>query len=118
MNEREQGERAGVKAALDRELGRLLFSGQEKVLGQTHPRGLQSRLHAIWNKELEIPLVPAAAIIAVLAGTLVLGRMRSDPIVDRTDSAVNRVLVVEGKNVYWQDDYERAVASIEAEDSR
>lgn len=113
-----QEERDGVKAALDEELERIRFAGSAQVLERTHPRGWRRRLHAFWNKELEIPVVPLAAMAAVLAGTLLWGRLRNEPDSGMADSGMNRVLVEEGANVYWKDEYERAVASIATEDSR
>ncbi|QHT60892.1 hypothetical protein GXP70_13660 [Paenibacillus lycopersici] len=108
-----------MKAALDQELEPLRFSDRARaqVLRSTHPRGLSGKLLALWNKELEIPVVPVTAAVAVLAGMLFFGRLRGVPSEERPDSAVQRVLVVEGSNVYWQDEYEKAVASIGLEQS-
>ncbi|MDF2719401.1 MAG: hypothetical protein K0R28_6326, partial [Paenibacillus sp.] len=47
-----------VKARLDEELRDLRFQGAANVLARTHPRTWAERIRAIWNKEIEIPVVP------------------------------------------------------------
>ncbi|MFC4807981.1 hypothetical protein [Paenibacillus sp. GCM10023250] len=114
--EREARDR--LKAALEEELGRIRFTGHAQVIRRTHPRGWLRRLEAIWNMELELPVIPLAALAVVLAGTLFFGRIRgASTTVDPLAPDSERVLVYEGNNVYWKDDYERAVASIETENS-
>ncbi|NBD23109.1 hypothetical protein [Paenibacillus glycinis] len=107
-----------MKSALDEELNPLRFGGRARVLERTHPRGWRGRLSAWWNKELVIPVVPVAAVVALLAGSLLVGRLRGMSEDGRPGPSANRVLVKEGENYYWQDEYEKAVASIETEDSR
>ena len=102
-------ERSGVKERLEEELGGLRFAGTERVIRLAHPKSRLARLRAWWNKELEIPLLPACAIVIALTVILVLLPWHSaEPTVDRDGR--QRQLIDAAGNIYWKDEYERAVA--------
>ncbi|ASA19434.1 hypothetical protein [Paenibacillus donghaensis] len=107
-------ERAQMKRKLDEELGPVRFTGQDRVLRQTHPRSLGSRLHALWNKELEIPLRPVGALGAVLlVAAFALNPLRSSetpqPAQQPVQQSAHRELIEAGGSTYWKDVYEQAV---------
>ncbi|MFB9275693.1 hypothetical protein [Cohnella cellulosilytica] len=98
---------------LREELDELRFGGQEDVLRRTHPRSWRDRLLALWNKELEVPVVPLGLSFAVLLAVVAASQLRGPD--DGDDASTGRQLVEVGGNTYWKDDYERAVASIESD---
>lgn len=106
-------EQEDIKRRLDEELSRLSFSGQERVLQQTHPAAPLARLRALWNKELEIPLKPLGALSALLvAGALILCYPQSgtpDQQAPPLPAQGQRELIEAGGNTYWKDIYEQAV---------
>jgi len=105
-------ERESMNKRLQEELGGLRFGGQENVLRRTHPQTWRDRLLALWNKELELPVVPLGLSFVVLLAVAAASQLRSSD--DGSEAADNRRELVEvGGNTYWKDDYEKAVASIE-----
>jgi hypothetical protein len=110
-------EQEDIKHRLDEELSCLSFSGQQRVLQQTHPTAPLARLRALWNKELEIPLKPLGALSALLvAGALILCNPQSgNPEHEARTLPVQgqRELIEAGGNTYWKDIYEQAVRSHE-----
>jgi len=110
-------ERERIKKRLDEELGGLRFGGQEETVRRTHPRSWRDRLRTFWNKDIEIPLLPLGASLAVILAVAAIYQL-SDAKNDSGDSAQQdeRQLIEAGGNTYWKDDYERAVASIEGND--
>lgn len=106
-------EHEDIKRRLDEELSHLSFSGQAKVLQQTHPAAPMARLRALWNKELEIPPKPLGALSALLvAGVLILCYPQSGtPAQQARPLPVQeqRELIEAGGNTYWKDIYEQAV---------
>ncbi|WP_150265541.1 hypothetical protein [Paenibacillus tepidiphilus] len=109
-------ERERIRQQLEEELEPLTFSGAERVLRQTHPASRSGRLHAWWNKELEIPLRPlgAGAAIVLLGIVLVLApRGESGKEQEAGSPPGVRELIVAGGNTYWKDIYEQAVRRVE-----
>ncbi len=106
-------ERECMNKRLREELDELRFGGQEGVLRRTHPRSWRDRLLALWNKELEVPVVPLGLSFAVLLAVLAASQPRNPD--DGVEAPTGRQLVEVGGNTYWKDDYERAVASIESD---
>lgn len=107
-------EQEHIKHHLDEELSCLSFSGQERVLQQTHPAAPLARLRALWNKELEIPLKPLGALSALLvAGALILCYPPQSGTPDQQahpqPAQGQRELIEAGGNTYWKDIYEQAV---------
>lgn len=106
-------EQEHIKRRLDEELSSLSFSGQERVLQQTHPTAPLARLRALWNKELEISLKPLGALSALLiAGALILCYPQSgtpEHEARTLPAQGQRELIEAGGNTYWKDIYEQAV---------
>lgn len=102
-----------AKTRLDKELGELHFMKQEEVLKQAFPATRSERLRALWNKEIELPVVPGAA--AALLLFVWLGVQRSPPVSEPEHPAPASVrqLVEAGGNTYWKDELEKAVTYAE-----
>lgn len=114
--EQEQGL---IRKRLEEELEELRFLKGAEVLNRTHPRSWRAKLQALWNYELELPLIPIGASFAVLLTILFIAPLKEDmgnggPTEDRPHSG--RQLVEAGGNTYWKDDYERAVEGVESKD--
>jgi hypothetical protein len=116
----EPGGKEPVQKRLEEELRDLHFSLQEEVMDRTFPKSVKSRLKALWNKELRLPLLPAglaaAGIIAVMiaAGTT-RGLHSPFPAGADRQTAGNgsaRQLIEAAGSTYWKLDYEKAVASL------
>lgn len=100
-------EKETIKERLDEELQGVSFQGQRVVLARTHPRTWTDRLRAVWNAELEIPLVPAggaAVLLLVCVMTFWSGGEKQSASPTRRGE-----LVEAGGNVYWKEDWEKAV---------
>ncbi len=109
-------ERESMNKRLREELEELRFGGQEDVVRRTHPRSWSDRLLALWNMELELPVVPLGLSFVILLAVAAASQLRSFSD-DGSEAADNRRELVEvGGNTYWKDDYERAVAAIENKD--
>ncbi|MDF2715818.1 MAG: hypothetical protein K0R28_2743 [Paenibacillus sp.] len=100
-----------VKARLDEELRDLNFQGAANVLARTHPHTRAERIRAVWNKEIEIPVVPSGVAVIVLLLMLAI-QQTANPDTEQA-AARNRQLVEAGGNTYWKDEFERAVANAE-----
>ena len=112
-------EQAFIREKLEEELGELRFDKCAEVLERTHPRSLSAKLRALWNYELELPLIPAGAGIAVLLAILFVAPLQED--MGQVESSgylpsAGRQLVEEGGNTYWKDDYDKAVQNVEIKD--
>lgn len=100
-----------LKQQLDHELNHLQFFKHEDVLKQTHPETWRQKAGQLWNKEISIPLLPISAICIVLF--LLFGY--KEIILPEMDNASDeKVLIEVSGNMYWKDDFERAM--IEHED--
>ncbi|MFC4597606.1 hypothetical protein [Cohnella hongkongensis] len=100
---------------LREELEELRFGGQENVLRRVRPRSWRDRLLALWNKELEIPVVPLGLSFAVILAVVAAAQLRNPDGGEEDASMDRRQLIEVGGNTYWKDEYEKAVASIESE---
>jgi len=106
-----------IRNKLDEEMGELRFSRAEDVLRRTHPRSWRDRLLAFWNKELEVPVLPVGLSLAVILAVVAADRLKGTGHGQEPGAAASeRQLIEAGGNTYWKDDYERAVAAIEAKD--
>jgi hypothetical protein len=108
-----------IRRRLEEELGDLRFLKGAEVLDRTHPRSWRAKLRALWNYELELPLIPIGASFAVLLAIFLVDQLQEDtgkgqPTVDMSRSG--RQLVEAGGNTYWKDDYEKAVEGVESKD--
>ncbi len=116
---RPEQEQEFIRKKLEEELEELRFLKGAEVLNRTHPRSWRAKLRALWNYELELPLIPIGASFAVLLAILFVTPLKEDmgkgePTEDRPHSG--RQLVEAGGNTYWKDDYEKAVKGVEIKD--
>ncbi|WP_172250638.1 hypothetical protein [Saccharibacillus deserti] len=107
-------ERSAVKRKLDEELKLHTFAGQEAVLKRTHPAPRRTRLHALWNRELEWVLNPAS----LMGGTAALLLLAALPVLSYTlqsphPAAGQRELIEVGGSIYWSDTYRNEVDRLE-----
>ncbi|GAA3401699.1 hypothetical protein ACFFNY_13210 [Paenibacillus hodogayensis] len=108
---RESGD-AALRERLREELEPLRFDAVEQVVRRTHPRTFGQRLRAWWNKELEIPVVPGGAAVAMVL--FLFGIQQAASPHKRNEAAAGtRQLVEAGGSMYWKDQLEKAVPSAE-----
>lgn len=104
-------EREEFKQRLNEELASIQFTGHERVIRQTHPPTLGSRLQALWNKEIELPVKLVGGVgasLLVIFLTLNLLHVGA-PHQNSQQQQGHRELVEVGGNTYWMDIYEQAV---------
>jgi len=110
-------EQSILKQELDRELSHLKFSKQADVIRRTHPTTLRGRLRALWNKELELPVIPLGTAFALLFTAAFLyhgGRQpKSHPEPVPGGTPEQRVLIEAGGSIYWKDEIERRLSQHE-----
>ncbi|QYR21902.1 hypothetical protein KZ483_02360 [Paenibacillus sp. sptzw28] len=108
-------EQDSFKRRLDEELGELHFTREMEVLERTHPATWQARLKSIWNKEIEVPLLPVCAAFLLLFATVVIyGSLNfGSPAGRHSVDREQRHLIVAGGSTYWKEDFEKAVAAHE-----
>lgn len=95
-----------VKERLDHELKDVHFSGCEKVIQKTHSRSFAQKLSSLWNKEIEVPVLPIVMAVVLFFSTISLrDDLKSEVI---TTQAEREIIQIAGYT-YWKDDYERAV---------
>ncbi|MBM4764401.1 hypothetical protein [Bacillus sp. B15-48] len=104
-------EKKQIKAQLDRELQEVKFTKQQKVLNRTHPISFKQRLLALWNKELEVPLLPVSSVIILTFLVFGMFAWNNEP----HTSLSQRELVEAGGNTYWKDELEKVVVLHEGE---
>ncbi|MFB9328877.1 hypothetical protein ACFFSY_23325 [Paenibacillus aurantiacus] len=112
MDKQVEHTEAEIKKRLDEELDGLHYTSADLFLQSALRRNSwKQRVNAWWNTEIELPLIPVAAVCILLIGALLLTRDKTAP---EQPLAVDepRQLIEVGGNTYWKDDYERAVASI------
>lgn len=107
------GERESYKHKLDEELEEITLpiARRNAIIAQAYPKGWRAQLKAIWNTELEIPLLPAgAAFVLLLAAVVILKVQDSQTDLEgMTGQSVKEIIVVDG-NSYWKDEFDKAVA--------
>ncbi|GMK40850.1 hypothetical protein PCCS19_39060 [Paenibacillus sp. CCS19] len=113
---RPEQEQELIRTKLEEELGELRFLRSAEVVARTHPRSMWTRLRALWNYELELPLIPIGASFALLIAIVFVAQLQekaehSEPTKDVPRA--ERQLVEAGGNTYWKDDYEKAVNDVE-----
>ncbi len=104
-------EREEFKQRLNDELASIQFTDHERVIRQTHPPTLGSRLLALWNKEIELPVKligGVSASLVVIFLTLNLLHVGA-PQQNSQPQQGQRQLIEVGGNTYWMDIYEQAV---------
>lgn len=99
-----------MKKQLDKELQPLTFSKQRNVIDRLGKPTRKQRLNALWHKEIEIPLLPVAAVgmvIVLLSGVMLTGND-----ISYTTRDSNETIKI-GGNVYWKEDFEKLVKKYE-----
>ncbi|WP_078592850.1 hypothetical protein [Evansella clarkii] len=99
MNSRDEQRKA--KQILVEELEQYNFTAAGKVTARTHPRSFREKLDRLWNKEINIPLVPvgAALFLFLSAGSMF--------VISETAPDGQRELIEKGGSIYWSDLLER-----------
>lgn len=100
MNERQK-----MKKLLDDELQHITYLGRDKVI---RCQSILGKCHALWNKELEIPVLPVASVAAVVFLSIGIKYSTGKPPAADT----HKTIEVAG-NTYWQADLERRLALYE-----
>lgn len=101
-----------IRNQLEDELVDFQFNGLDKVLQRTHPKNWLHRASKLWNKEIEIPLLPLASVL-FLAISIGIGSQLidgNDPISSIQQPTQTKVLVDTGVGIYTYDVLERAVS--------
>jgi hypothetical protein len=98
-------EKERIKKQLEHELKHITFTNQQKVLARTHPVTRKEKLMALWNKEVEIPLLPVGTVLTLLF--LAWGISTFD--IEQKTVLAERELVEVGGNTYWKDELEKVV---------
>jgi len=112
-------ERGAITERLQVELGRVRFEGHARVLERTRSSGWHTRLHRLWNAEIELPVVPAALALILIAAAAGLITFRPPIAGEPTGSGMtprHRDLIQAGGSIYWKDDHDKAVAMLENPD--
>lgn len=110
-----KAEQEQFKQKLGEELGKIRFTKEAEVLGITHPRTWRQKWSALWNKELEISLLPLGMSMAVIIAIVAVVQVQNSEVRDDPGQGDQRQLIEAGGNTYWKDKYERAVASLEGD---
>jgi len=102
-------EKEKMKQQLDKELQHIQFTKQQEVLKRTHPVDFKERLASLWNKEIEIPILPVCTVITILFLSFGFWGFTNE----KEHQPLQRELVEAGGNVYWKDQLEKAVVIYE-----
>lgn len=107
-----QSEQKHIREQLDNELSDLQFNDHHKVLQRTHPKTWMQKAGRLWNKEIEIPLLPVASVL-LLAITIGVGSQfinDNDPTSILQQTVQAKELVDTGVGIYTNDLLEKAVS--------
>lgn len=107
-----------INQQLNQDLSDLHFTRHAEVLNKTHPRTWNERMRGLWNKELELPLVPLGTVCVFFFVIIVLYHEAQQPrgAHQTITPPQQRELYRTGGNIYWKDEYERRVAGHENQD--
>lgn len=108
-------DRNEMRERLEEEVADLRFTGHEAVMRRIQSPSRLDKLRAFWNREIEVPVVPASLLLAVLAGACFQLRP-PEASETKTDTAQQAELIEVEGNIYWKEDYERMVARVENQD--
>ncbi|KGP74693.1 hypothetical protein [Pontibacillus yanchengensis] len=97
--------RRNIQQKVDQELEHVTFQSQSQVLERVKPASKKERLRAWLNKEVEVPLVPAATASLLLVVSLTfkpffLSNNQEHPAIQENDELIER-----GGSVYWKSSY-------------
>lgn len=100
-----------IKQQLDNELEHLTFTKQRAVINHIQQQTWRQKCAAMWNKEIEVPLVPVTTVSFTLLlcfGIAFSGDSDSTPAHSYSDETIKV-----GGNVYWKEDFEELVMQYE-----
>jgi hypothetical protein len=102
-----QQEREMINQRLKDELSDVYFDRTDQLLQQTHPQTWIQRWRVLWNKEVELPLLPIGILATLLIGWTII--QQADLPLQQDAARSPRHLIEAGGNTYWSDAYEKAV---------
>ncbi len=102
-----KNQRKTLKKQLDKEMNHITFSKQQKVIDRLHPVSIKQKALLVWNKEIELPLLPLfAAVVVILSFGIKYN--------DTTHMAQTKKDLVEIDGYkYWKGDLEKMVTRYE-----
>ncbi len=99
--------RKTLKKQLDKEMNQITFSKQQEVMDRLHPLSFKQKALLIWNKEIELPLLPLVAAVVVF---LTLGIKYNDA--THIAQPKDELVEIDGYR-YWKGDLEKMVTRYE-----
>ncbi|MEN2768434.1 hypothetical protein [Ornithinibacillus xuwenensis] len=102
INEKER-----IKAHLNNELKHTHFTKQQDVLKRVYPHTWKQKIVTLWNKEIQIPIIPITALFVLVMVSV--GSLENSPTDSIDEHNKERVLVDIAGNYYWEDEFERAL---------
>ncbi|MFD1019319.1 hypothetical protein [Thalassobacillus hwangdonensis] len=97
-----------MKSKLDKDLEQIKFQSQQEVLRHIQqPRTWKERFVELWNKEIQLPVLPMTTASVVLFAMLSFYPVlqNGDGIQD-TRSIQQTEIIQKGGSVYWKDQFE------------
>ncbi|GIN91678.1 hypothetical protein J6TS1_16390 [Siminovitchia terrae] len=104
-----KNQRKTLKKQLDKEMNHITFSKQQEVIDRLHPVSFKQKALLIWNKEIELSLLPLVAIVVVI---LSLGIKYNDVTPDNVAKTKDEMVEIDEYR-YWKDDLEKMVTRYE-----
>lgn len=106
-------QREAFKKQLDKEMNDIKFSKQREVIDRLRQITWKEKARLIWNKEIELPLLPLAAICTVICLSLGVKYFTNyDYISDPMTAKADELVEIDGY-VYWKEDLEKTVMRYE-----
>ncbi|BAC15313.1 hypothetical protein [Oceanobacillus iheyensis HTE831] len=100
-----------IKQQLDNELEQLTFTKQAVIIHHVQKQTWKQKCAAIWNKEIEVPLIPVTSVsLVVLLSVGIAFSGDSDSTPENTHSYET---IKVGGNVYIKEDFEELVMQYE-----
>ncbi|MFD2045094.1 hypothetical protein ACFSTA_15530 [Ornithinibacillus salinisoli] len=94
------------KKQLDKELASITFCKQNNVLDRAYPRTWKDKIRNLWNKEVEVPLLPISAVCVIIMFSFGYKEFYLNQHQVITNE---NVLIEVAGNTYWKEDLERAM---------
>jgi len=97
-----------MKNHLDEELKGVQFSKQQEVITRIQQKTWKHKITSIWNKEVEVSLIPVSAVFLLLFSFLGI-----QPFIENEQVSHEKELIEIGESVYSKDDLEKVVLNDE-----
>ncbi|HBZ10971.1 MAG TPA: hypothetical protein DEO65_14050 [Bacillus bacterium] len=108
-----KSQRKALKKQLDNEMNHITFSKQQEVMDSLRPITFKQKARLIWNKEIELPLLPLTGICMLICLSLGVKYINNyDSIPDSTEKKAGELIEIEDY-VYWKEDLEKTVMRYE-----